>query len=104
MEIQITEGWTGNIDMQLLADGVAVDLTGVTVALVLTGRDAVAVDTTGDVAVFEAATGKIRWNPDAADLAVTKSPYRIRAKVTDAVSKIVFFPSGPGGRVVVHRS
>lgn len=104
MQIDVTEGWTGDIDVQLLADGDAVDLSGATVELVLTGRDGVAVTTTGDVTVFDAAAGKVRYNPDAADLAAAKSPYRARYKVTDAGGKIVFFPSGLGDTLRVHRA
>lgn len=102
MEIQITGGWTGDVLMQLLADGVAVNLTGTTVALVLRDRDGTLVDTSGDLTVTDPATGKVTWNPDAADLAVAKTPHRLRFKVTDAGSKIVYFPSGPAILVRVY--
>lgn len=101
MDVQLTEGWTGPVDVQLLADGVAVNLTSCTVALVLTGRDGVAVTTTGNVTIIDAAAGKVRYSPDAADLDADQSPYRARYKVTDVLGKIVYFPSGVGGRVRV---
>lgn len=99
----IVEGWTGDLDFQLKADGVIVNLTGLTVELVLTDRDGVAVTTTGNITVFDAANGKVRYIPDAADLDDAKSPYRARWKVTDGTGKIVFFPNGVGDVYVVRK-
>ena len=56
--VEITEGWTGDLDFTLTADGVAVDLTGATVELVLTTGSTV-VDTSGDVTVVDAANERL---------------------------------------------
>jgi len=101
--IEVVEGWTGAIDQQLKADGVAVDLTAMTVVLELTGNDDVAVNTAGNVSLLDAATGKVRYFPDAADLLAAKSPYRARYKVTDGASKITYFPSASPDNWIVRK-
>lgn len=97
--IEITEGWTGDLDFTLTADGAAVDLTGATVELVLTTGSTV-VDTSGDVTVVDAATGSVRYTPDPADL--TPGQYRAHWKVTDG-GKVVFYPNGRGDLWIVYR-
>ena len=94
MPLTIVEGTTANLDFVLTADGAAVNLTGSTVTLVLSDKDGTAIPTTGDVSVVTAAEGKVRYAPDAADLASSTSPYRARFKVTDASSQIAYYPSG----------
>jgi hypothetical protein len=94
MIFELTEGWTGPIDVQLKADGSAVVLTGCTVALILKANDDSVVDTTDDVTLYTALSGIVRYVPDAADLVAAKGPYRARWKVTDQTSRITFFPNG----------
>lgn len=101
--LEINEGWTDDLDFQLTANGVAVNLTGMTVTLELKGNDDVAVDTAGDVTVFDAADGKVRYNPDGADLVNAKNPYRAHWKVDDGGGKIAFFPSGKPDLWIVHK-
>jgi hypothetical protein len=90
----LVEGWTGPLDFTLKADNVPVDLTGMTVELILSGRDSVAINTTGDVTVPTPAVGLVRYSPDAADITVAKSPLNAHWKVTDGGGNVVFFPNG----------
>lgn len=99
----IVEGWTGNLDFQLKSDGAVVNLTGMTVELILTDKDGAAITTAGNITVFDAANGKVRYIPDAADLDDAKSPYTARWKVTDGAGKIVFFPNGVSDVYLVRR-
>ena len=91
-------GTTGPQDFKLLVDGVAADLTGKTVALILTGRDGVVVDTVGDVSVTGVLTGEVRYSPDSTDVPAANTPYTARWAVTDGAGKVVFFPSGAADR------
>ena len=105
MPLDIVAGWTGNIDQQLKADGVNVDLTGMTLALILRDEDGVFISTTcsGEVTISSSTSGKVTYNPRSTDvLKNAKSPYQAHWKVTDATSKIVFFPSGKADTWTVH--
>jgi hypothetical protein len=88
------EGWTVPLDFQLKDDNVAVNLTGMTVALVLQDNNGVVITPAGTTSIFDAVTGKVRFSPAAADLVASKSPYTARWKVTDGAGKVAFFPSG----------
>jgi hypothetical protein len=90
----LTTGWTAPIDHQLLANDIPLDVTGMTVELVLTDRNGVAIDTSGDITVEDAATGKVRYNPDPADIDHTREPYTCHWKVTDGGGKVAYFPNG----------
>ena len=98
---ELVEGWTEVVDFQLKSDGVVVNLTGGTVELVLKGNDGLAVDTAGNTAILDAANGKVRYTPDAADLTAAKSPYSARWKVTLS-AKVSFFPSGGADEWIVR--
>lgn len=89
----LVEGWTGPLDFTLLADGAAIDGTGMTVALALRDRNGGLVDVTGKVAWIDAATGTVRYSPAADDLKAHRSPYNARFRVTDGSGKDVFFPN-----------
>ena len=102
-DIQVTEGRTAPIDEQLTLDVVAPNMSGYTLSLLLTGRDGVAVTTTGNAAWLDATLAKARYNPDAADLVAAKSPYRKRWKVVDLQGKISFFPEGHGDELMVYK-
>ncbi len=91
--VELVEGWTGNVDMRLKADGVAQNLTGSVVTLILRDRNGVEVDTTGDVSVPDAVNGIVRYGPDSVDLTNVGSPYSARWRVVDGSSKVTFFPS-----------
>ncbi len=93
MNVEIQEGWTGPLEFQLLADGVPPNLTATTVSLILQKTGGTLVDTTGDIAIIDAANGKVRYSPGTGDLLEADSPLRSRFKVIDAATKVVYFPS-----------
>lgn len=102
IEVPIVEGWTGQLDLQLLADAVAADLTGMTVTLVIKDKGGNSVTPGGTVTVVDAANGKVRYSPVSNDFFVAKSPYSVRWKVVDGSNKTVFFPSGKADQWVVY--
>ncbi len=89
----------------LEADGAPVDLTGMTIALVLRAKDGTLVETAGDTRIDDdPATGRVYWTPDATDLSWQQSPYSLHWQVTDSDGKVVFFPSGDAARIAVYRA
>ena len=100
MPLEITEGWTAPIDYQLLDDGVAVDHTGFTVALILKDAfgGAPSTTSTGEVAYLTSTDAKVRYQPSSGDLRASRSPYTARFKVTDGAGKIAFYPQGAAER------
>jgi hypothetical protein len=92
---EIVEGETRRLTFGLRADGEIFVLTGYTVAdIILTGADGAPVDTSGDFGLVSATQGTVYYDPDAADFVATKSPYRVRVKVTeDSTSKVRYFPN-----------
>lgn len=103
MPLDIVEGWTGPIDMQLKVDGTSLVLsTGETVELILKRSDRETVSTTGEVVVVTATCGVIRYSPSVLDFVAKWSPYFARFKVTDATGKIVFFPNARPDTWSVH--
>jgi len=92
--INLVEGWTGNIDYQLKADGIAVNLNGLTVSIVARKQDGAAITLTGTLTITDEPTGKVRFAPGATDILAASSPCQVRFKVTDGFSKVTYFPSG----------
>jgi len=81
-------------------DGLVVNLTACTVALILMRDGVTAVDTAGDLAIEGDATlGQVKWSPDVAE--VLAGYYTLRVKVTDSEGD-AFFPDGPPVRVQVY--
>jgi uncharacterized phiE125 gp8 family phage protein len=95
-ELKLVEGYTGLIDETLKSNGVVIDLTGMTVALILQKADGSPVDTTANVTVPDAVNGLVRYSPDAGDLLALETPHVARWQVTDGIGKIVFVPSDAG--------
>jgi hypothetical protein len=95
--MSVVEGWTGALPFTLLADGSPVDLTGMTVHIVLKGADGTVVkDTTAGITVTGSTVGQVEYAPSSSSgdlFLVTQTPYRIRFRVTDAVTKKVYFPN-----------
>ena len=90
----IVQGQTEPIDVQLFRDRVPLDLTGLPVpTLILRGLTGSLVDTTADVSVLEATTGKLRYLPEATAFDPAQSPYVGRWRVVDATGKIGFWPN-----------
>jgi hypothetical protein len=84
-------GQTSPVDFTLKDGASAHDLTGYTaIELILRDRSGVAVDVAGDVTVVNAAAGKVRYTPDAADLA--EGVYLARWKVTDGGGVPYYWP------------
>jgi len=99
--VHVVEGWTERIRCQLVADGSAQNLTGMTVALQAYSRTGTALTLTGTAGIVTAADGEVYFDPAAADLKATNSPMLVRWKVTDGSGKIAYFPSkGPDQWVV----
>lgn len=94
MRLNVVEGWTGDLDFQLLADGNAQNISGNSIALIVQDHSGASVTFAGNISVPDATTGKVRFSPQPADLLAAKSPYNVRWKVTDGAGKVVFFPSG----------
>lgn len=93
-KVVIVAGTTTALEFQLLEGGSAINLTGITVELLLTDKDGTSVTTTGDVSVTGASTGTVTYTPDSADLDATKSPYKARWKLTDGSGNISYVPTG----------
>jgi uncharacterized phiE125 gp8 family phage protein len=101
-ELTLVQGHTGVIDETLKADGVPVNLTGMSVALVLQTANGVLVDTSTNVSVPSPVAGLVRYTPDAADLLARETPHVARWKVTDGLGAVIFFPSDAGDVWVVQ--
>lgn len=91
--VDLVEGWTGRLDFTLKSNGVAQNLTGMTVELILKKSDGTPVDTASDVTIVDAAAGKVGYTPDAADLTSAASPLTARWKVIDGGGAVVYYPS-----------
>ena len=103
--LDIVEGWTGELGpFTLKADGTAVDLTGMTVELILKDRSGTVVTTSGDTRVHGTpTTGQVYYQPDAADMTSAASPYSVHWKVTDGSGYVVFFPNSAADTIVVFK-
>jgi uncharacterized phiE125 gp8 family phage protein len=101
-ELTLVQGHTGVIDETLKANGVAVDLTGMTVALMLQTANGVLVDTSSNVMIPSPLSGLVRYTPDPGDLLAQDTPHVARWKVTDGLGAVSFFPSDAGDVWVVQ--
>lgn len=102
LTVSIVEGWTGPLDFQLLSDGSAQVLTGITVTGQAMNRLKASVDLSSDVAILSATGGTVRILPDTSDFSAEQSPYELRFRATDATG-IVFFPSEEPIQLLVRR-
>lgn len=100
--VRIVEGWSGPLPFTCQADGVAVDLTGLTVTGILHDRSGTDVSTTGKVVVTTAASGIVTYTPGGTDLTRAKSPYKFRVQVVDGSAQKVFFPNTDPDLIVVY--
>ncbi len=104
MGLSIVEGWTGPMDFILKADGVAVDLTGCTVTLLLRDIDGTSRTLTGSVSILDGVNGKIRFSPGVNDIGAAGNTLLARFKVVDSSTKIVYFPSGDADKWEVEQA
>ncbi len=102
MVLSIVNGWTGDLDFQLKSNNVAVDLSGVTITVVIYDNNGVTITPGGTVTIFDAVNGKVRYIPVVADFNLVGSPYSLRFKAVSA-GKVNFFPSGPALQTIVRR-
>lgn len=95
--MSIVEGWTGALPFTLLADGSPVDLTGLTVTVVIKDASGTIVKNgSSGVTVTASTAGQVEYLPSTSsgDLFLSAStPYRVRFRVTDAVTRSVYFPN-----------
>jgi hypothetical protein len=99
--VEISQGWTGDLDFQLLMDGVAVNLTGKTVTAQATNKNGASVNLTGVVTVTSLLEGKVRYTPSANDFVAAQSPYGFRFKATTG-DQTVMFPNGVADAWIVR--
>jgi hypothetical protein len=96
--IEITEGWTGPVDLQLQADGAVYNLTGATVALIkcdACGVEWIATTSGSQFEQVSSTCGIVRYTPSTGDLLVAGHPYLVKVRVTSGSAK-VYFPNGAG--------
>lgn len=103
MSLFIVEGQTAPVDYRILADGVAYDLSGCTVSTVARTHAGATKVLAGSTAVLVAASGTVRFSPDAADFVASDFMLRVRFRVTRADSKIEFFPTGEPESWVIQK-
>lgn len=79
---RIVEGWTEPLSYTLQADGAVIDLTNRTVSIYLYDASGIRTTPAGAVTVVDAVHGKISFTPADGDLLASRSPYRVRFKVS----------------------
>src|SRR5262245_66428729 len=102
VEIELTEGWTGPLEFQLLVDDAVpdTDLSGA-IELVAHNTRGEEVDTSGDVVISNANEWKVTYTPDITDIIAAHGPYRVRFRVTSG-GQSVYFPSGEADKWIIH--
>ena len=92
--ITIVEGTTSDLRFQLLQDGLPIDLTGVTVALLLADRTGAPVSSPGTISMVDESEGKVQLVPSSTGVFVaSKGPYHARWELTDGSGKVSYVPS-----------
>lgn len=103
MAESLVSGWTEDIDYIMKTDGSALDLSGMTVAIVARKTNGTEITLSGTLTVTDATNGIVRFAPAAGDiLLATATEYRVRWKVTDATSKVSYFPNADAERWVIR--
>lgn len=98
----ITEGTTTPLRFQLLDDGVPIDLSGMTVTLLLQDRLGNVVSTAGMITVITATSGLVDFTPSSAVFfTVANSPYHARFKLVNSTGGISFVPNALRQRWIV---
>lgn len=101
---EVVEGWTGALPFTLKADDVAVDLTGLTVSIVLKDYQSTVVkDSTSGVTVTGSTAGTVEYAPSSSDFVASRTPYKLRFRVKDSQNKVVYFPNIDEDLIVVNR-
>lgn len=96
---RIVEGWTNELPAWITTDreGALINLSGMTVDLILTTKEKVSAAGAGTLRVDDTpSTARVYFTPTA-ELVNAEQPYRVRLKITDGDGKIVYVPNaGPG--------
>lgn len=110
---EITEGWTALLGpFTLRVDGVPIDLTGLTITLVMRRQSGTAVTPGGTIDILNQTTnkGQLTYTPVAADfvwesnLYTNAQTYQLHWKAVDGANKVAYFPSGYPSEIIVHRA
>lgn len=104
--LDVVEGWTQELGpFTLLVNGVAVDLTGMTVLLLLFDNVGNPIAYTGTTRVDATpTTGRVYYTPAASDLSAARGPIDVRWKVTDGAGTVVFFPNAAADQIFVYKA
>ena len=102
----ITQGWTKVLGPFVLKnDGAALDLTGLTVRLMLRGKGLnVFIPASGQITVDPDQVtnrGHVYYKPGATDWRADRTPYAVKWELTDGAGDIVFVPNGEADTVNV---
>lgn len=109
--LSIVSGWTGILGpFTLKIDGAALDLTGLTVTVVLRGPSGT-ITPGGTVTLLNQVTnkGQVTYSPISTDFVfsaggnVSRQTFQIHWKVVDGSGKIVYFPNGQADEIGVYR-
>jgi len=107
--MDIVEGATEPLDFGLTvrlygatAD-TPIDLTGLNVQIILKdGRGVLVTDSSSGVTVTNSTAGLVRYSPTSGDFVATKTPYRVRFRVIDGLTKTLYHPNADEGLIAVH--
>ena len=106
---EVVEGWTSPLEFTLKQATSSstgydpIDLTGMTVAIVLKdGRGRTVASSTSGVSVTSSTGGVVQYAPQATDFSAARSPYRVRFKLTDGGGLIVYHPNTDEALITVN--
>ncbi len=114
--LEIVEGWTQELEaFRLWSDGAPVNLTGLTLDLIVTDKSGAAVtidrssqlrvdsDQSWDATTQVGGRGKFYLTPTAGQFLNSATPHTVRAKLTDGSGKIAFWPNGAPDTLIVYK-
>lgn len=91
----ISQGVTVPLRFQLLDNGSPIDLSGMTVTLLLSDRLGNNVSTVGMVTVTSAAAGQVDFTPSSVSFfTVANGPYFAKFKLVNSTSGVSYVPEG----------
>jgi hypothetical protein len=107
--MEVVEGATEPLDFGLTVRlygataNTAIDVTGLTVQIVLKdGRNVLVKDTSSGISFTNSTAGLIRYSPSSNDFVAVKTPYRIRFRVTDGGGKTLYHPNTDEDLIAVN--